>query len=135
MRGACEIFVILGSEQQSVIRDRMYDQTGNATTGDETAQYLAATIERLVDIVAGKVVSVQDPSGGRLEVSGALSEKALEANGPPGTFRLEVLSLSNAAANVLAGMTDGDEADWPDGAPPLRETLYASGVFPKIDSN
>lgn len=44
----------------------------------------------------------------------------------------EVVDLANAAASVLASMTDGEEADWPDGGAPLRHTMNSTGLLPGL---
>ncbi|CAE7704791.1 unnamed protein product, partial [Symbiodinium microadriaticum] len=44
----------------------------------------------------------------------------------------EVVALANCAASVLAAMTDGEEADWPDGGAPLRHTMRSTGMLPGL---
>ena len=44
----------------------------------------------------------------------------------------EVVALANSAASVLAAMTDGEEADWPDGGAPLRHTMRTAGMLPGL---
>ena len=90
MQSACRVLLLLGSENQAELRQKMFDVTatrspnkdtnvdedlsiitttlntitdeddGSAKTDMDSA-YLATTVERLVDLVAGKVVSVQEP--------------------------------------------------------------------------
>jgi len=131
IRSACRILLILGAENQTEIREAMYEIKADGE--DEISQYLGATISRLVDITAGRVVPVQGPTATTDEVSSLMDLKSLKLDDNM-TIQQEILSLSQAAAVVLAGMTDGDEADWPDGTPPLRPTLYASGLLPRIES-
>ena len=160
MQSACRVLLLLGSENQAELRQKMFDVTatrssqkdtirdedllittttlntvtdeGSANTDADSA-YLATTVERLVDLVAGKIVSVQEPdvSLGLSQVSVVMPEEELAKSLQ---LRKELGGLCNKASEVLAGMTNGDESDWPDGAPPLRQTLRQANVLPSIHS-
>jgi hypothetical protein len=153
---------LVESMRSSVVSFDQYDMgivdRYGVESDEEAGEMMGLSISaRLIDIANG-ILSVADvtetaftigprsppPSAHHPETIHAMMDSSARFNttyrgeilvtAPDTDSRLmqEVVALANAAANVLASMTDGEEADWPDGGAPLRHTMNATGLLPGL---
>ena len=148
-RGAHKAWVVEHGGPAQTQRDSKRDWGGAGSGRSYTLELPGlGPVQRLVDISSGRVVAVTERVWTRTqqqqeeerseEKVGVVESVGLEAV-RAGNLEMEahisrdlakeVLSLAYTAANAMASMADGDESDWPDGAPPLRSTLFNAGIL------
>ena len=119
IQAACEIMTLLGNDSDIELR-RSFEISQYTTISNLPPINI---VNRLVDMSVGKVLF----STQKNESYGVCQEDYCEP-----MLIQSVRGIVLTASNVLAAATDGEEAEWPDGAPPLRSTLKNSGILPSL---